>query len=477
MHTSGMHTSSPAAQGVDAEGIIAFVDALDADPRIEPHGLIVQRHGHRIAEGYWAPHAPGTARLVYSLSKSFTGAALGLQLGEGRLTLDDLVSDHLPELFDDATPDATRRMRIRHIASMSTGHAVETLMAALIADPTDPVRGFLTVPPDAEPGTVFAYNQPPVLTLARILERLAGEPLVDYLRPRLLDPLGIDRFGWRRLPSGDTLGFSGVYTDLDAIARLGQLHLDGGTWRGRRLLPDGWVAEASSVQTPNGDWDQVDWQQGYGFQFWMSRHGYRGDGAAGQFMVILPEHDAVVAMFSCEEDMQAVLDLMWTHLLPAFGDRPAGDDDAEGASAADEALARRLAGMALPTAAQRLGGAPVGEVAPTTFERGRPCHQTITRIEAAGAAIVLHEETSEDAGALTVPLTEAWTPVDDLAAASATRLADGTVAVDLVFVATPHRLEIVLDPASSRFVARWPLMPLFGAGLDANLTSMRAPTA
>jgi hypothetical protein len=344
-------------------------------------------------------------------------------------------------------------------------------MAALLADPTDPVRGFLTVPPDAEPGTVFAYNQPPVLTLARILERLAGEPLVDYLRPRLLDPLGIDRFGWRRLPSGDTLGFSGVYTDLDAIARLGQLHLDGGTWRGRRLLPDGWVAEASSVQTPNGDWDQVDWQQGYGFQFWMSRHGYRGDGAAGQFMVILPEHDAVVAMFSCEEDMQAVLDLMWTHLLPAFGDRTAGDPDG------DAVLAQRLATLALPTAGQRLGGAPVGELVPTTFERGRPSHQTVTRIEAAGAAIVLHEDGAPgQSGALTVPLTEAWTPVDDLAAASATRLADGTVVVDLVFVATPHRLEIALDPASGQFVARWPLMPLFGAGLDAHLTSMRAST-
>ena len=117
------------------------------------------------------------------------------------------------------------------------------------------------------------------------------------------------------------MGFSGVHTNLDAVARLGQLYLDDGVWDGRRLLPDGWVADASAVQIANPQREEPDWRQGYGFQLWMSRHGYRGDGAFGQYMVVLPEHDAVVAMFSCVEDMQAVLDLMWEHLLPAMGDR------------------------------------------------------------------------------------------------------------------------------------------------------------
>ncbi|TFH16066.1 MAG: class A beta-lactamase-related serine hydrolase, partial [Acidimicrobiales bacterium] len=184
-----MDVSSPSAQGVRTEGIASFLDALEGDARIEPHGLIIQRHGTRIIEGYWAPHTGDRSRLVYSLSKSFTGTALGLALGEGRLSLDDLVSDHLPELFDDDTPDATRRMRIRHIASMSSGHAAETILEAFAADPDDPVHGFLTIPPDAEPGTLFAYNQPPVLTLARILQSVTGERLSDYLRPRVLDPI------------------------------------------------------------------------------------------------------------------------------------------------------------------------------------------------------------------------------------------------------------------------------------------------
>jgi CubicO group peptidase (beta-lactamase class C family) len=467
-----MDTSSPSAQGVGSAGIAAFLDAIEGDPRVEPHGLIIQRHGRRIVEGYWAPHTAEQIRLVYSLSKSFTGTALGLQLGEGRLSLDDLVSDHLPELFDDDTPPAVRRLRIRHIASMSSGHAAETLLDAVVADPDDPVRGFLTLAPDAEPGTLFAYNQSPVLTLARILHNLAGERLADYLRPRVLDPIGAGDLRWRQLPPGFEMGFSGVFTDLDSVARLGQLYLDDGVWNGRRLLPEGWVAQASSVQTPNGSWEQIDWQQGYGFQFWMSRHGYRGDGAFGQFMVILPEHDTVVAMFSCTNEMQTVLDAMWEHLLPALGYEslpPSVDDDH---------LAERLATLSLPTVAERRGGAPPVELPTMTFEPHptEASHFTVTGIETTsvetgGHRMIIHE----DVGSIEVPLTEGWSIVDDTIAASATRLDDGTIAVDLSFLATPHRLEIELDPAVGTFIARWPLMPLFGVGPDHHLAALRSP--
>ncbi len=468
-----MNVSSPSAQGVASSGILAFLDALErgtgeSAARIEPHGLIIQRHGHRIAEGYWAPHTGDRIRLVYSLSKTFTGTALGLQLGEGRLTLDDLVSEQLPELFDDDTPDATRRMRIRHIASMSTGHDRETLLEASAIDPADPVHGFLSIPPDAEPGTLFAYNQTPVLTLATILQRRAGERLVDYLRPRLLDPLGIEDLRWQRTPQGVDLGFSGVFTNLDAIARLGQLYLDDGMWNGRRLLPEGWVADASRLQVANGGWDEIDWQQGYGFQLWMSRHGYRGDGAFGQYMVVLPEFDVVVAMFSCIERMQTILDAMWEHLLPAItdGELPPSADDDE--------LTQRMAHLALPTVAERLGvgGPPTTTDMTFTREPGSRSHSTITSIETTGQRVIIRESDRS----LELPLTHGWSVDDDAAlAASATRRTDGSIAVDVVFLSSPHRLEIELDPTAGTFVARWPLVPLFGAGREPLLASMRPP--
>lgn len=458
-----MRAASPSEEGVSATGISAFLDALERDPTIEPHGLIVQRHGHRIVEGHWAPHRGSDPRLGYSLSKSFTGAALALLLGEGRLGLDDLVSEHLPELFADAHA-RTHRIRIRHLASLSTGHDRETILEALALDPADPVRGFFQIPPDHEPGTWFAYNQPPVLALATVLQSLAAGRLRDYLQPRLLEPLGISDLRWAQARPGLDMGYSGVFTNLDAVARLGQLHLDDGVWDGRRILPEGWVREAAAAQVENPREPAVDWQQGYGFGLWRSRHGYRGDGAFGQFMVVLPEQDAVVAMFSCTENMQTVLDLMWEHLVPAM------TADVGPPSTADAHLARRLAGLSLPTAAERFGGA-APEVPSMVFSPGGlgpTSHRSVTGAETTRGRVVLYEGTRS----ITVPLTTEWTTVGSSLAASAARAGDGRLVVDVVFLSTPHRLEVELDPSSATVITRWPLVPLFGAGVRPRLDEM-----
>lgn len=449
--------STPSEHGVDGAGISEFLGAIERDPRIEPHGLIIERHGHRITEGYWAPHDRGRARLVYSLSKSFTGAALGLQIAEGRLTLDDFVSDHLPEL---EFHDDVKRLRIRHIASMATGHAEETLGPAIGANPDHAVQGFLSLAAPHDPGTVFAYNQPPVLTLAMVLERLAGERLSEYLAPRLLDPLDINTFTWERWADLADMGFSGVFTDLDAIAKLGQLHLD----RGRRgtdvLVPEAWIAEASQTHTQNPHGETIDWQQGYGFLLWQSQHGYRGDGAFGQFMVVLPEHDAVVAMFSNTADMQVILDLMWEHLLPAL--------EGPGSTAADEALTAQLDRLALPTASERLSTTLDSMPADAVFTSSPPAltsHRSITSIEVQGDRLLV----AEGHATLDLPLTRQWSIEGNLAASAAHHL-DGTLTVDMVFLNTPHRLELTM--IGGRFQSDWGRAPLFGAGIGSTLRAI-----
>ncbi|CAM5743193.1 hypothetical protein SHIRM173S_10414 [Streptomyces hirsutus] len=171
-------------------------------------------------------------------------------------------------------------MLVRHVASMASGHETETVDAAYATDPAEPVRGFLLQPPDRDPGTVFAYNQPCTYTLAAIVQRETGRSLTDWLRPRLLDPLGIGEAPWQRDRTG-RLGFSGLHATTDAIARLGLLYAGDGMWDGKRLLPEGWVARASRPHLPTagamGETGRQDWDLGYGFQFWMSRRdGFRG---------------------------------------------------------------------------------------------------------------------------------------------------------------------------------------------------------
>ena len=300
--------STPSAQGVDPTGVEAFLDQMDAHPEVELHSLMLLRNGHVVTEGWWAPYTPERVHLLYSLSKSFASTAAGFAVAEGLLDLDRTVLSYFPELDADVTDERSRSMLVRHVAAMASGHDAETIEQVFGSDPDDLVRGFLRIPPEHEPGSWFAYNQPCTYSLAAIVQRESGQGLVDYLTPRLFAPLGIGRVGWQQHPPGRALGFTGLHATTDAIAKLGQLYLQRGWWGDRQLLPEEWVDEATSLQVANPREDNPDWRQGYGFQFWLARHGYRGDGAYGQFCVVLPEQQTVVAITGASIDMQAVLD-------------------------------------------------------------------------------------------------------------------------------------------------------------------------
>ncbi|MEU6686706.1 serine hydrolase domain-containing protein [Streptomyces sp. NPDC046832] len=479
MSASALPSSCPAAQGVDASGVQAFLDALEAAPEIEPHSLMIMRHGHLVAAGWWAPYTAGRRHLLYSLSKSFTATAAALAEAEGLLAFDAPVLSYFPELEAGITDPRSRGMLVRHVASMASGHRRDTVDEVFGPGVTEPVRQFLLLPPDADPGTVFAYNQPATYTLAAIVQRVTGQPLTAYLRPRLLDPLGIGDVSWLRDRAGRELGFSGLHATTDAVARLGQLYLSDGLWAGERLLPEGWAARASHPRTPTagavGDVDRQDWDRGYGYQFWTSRHGYRGDGAFGQFCLVLPEHDVVIAATSATERMQEYLNLVWEHLLPAFGPEPL-----TGREAADAELRERLARLGLPPAP----GAP----APPERERD---WATAVFTPRAQDGPVRSAGLARDADGWTLTLTgegdgperpdridlrigrAGWTLAEDPVptAVSGGWTEDGTLAVDVLFVETPHRLALTCSLADRTLTAHWGTPPLHGG----RLTALRAP--
>ncbi|MFE6521920.1 serine hydrolase domain-containing protein [Streptomyces sp. NPDC057794] len=476
MSASALPSSAPAAQGVDAAGVHAFLDALEAAPEIEPHSLMIMRHGHLVASGWWAPYTDHRPHLLYSLSKSFTGTAAALAEAEGLLDFDAPVISYFPEFAADITDPRSQAMLVRHVASMSSGHTRETVEEAFGRDPAEPVRGFLLLPPDRDPGTVFAYNQPTTYTLGAIVQRVTGQTLTAYLRPRLLDPLGIGEVYWRRDRTGREIGFSGLHATTDAVARLGQLYLNDGLWEGKRLLPEGWAARAARPRIPTGgamgDVDRQDWDQGYGYQFWTSRHGYRGDGAYGQFCLVLPEHDAVIATTAATERMQDVLNLVWEHLLPAFGPAPLPGRQAE-----DAELRARLGRLALPPAP--------GASAPPEGARD----WAAARFTASGAGPVRSAALDRDADGWTLTLTgegdpdgdrvrlhvgaEGWTVAEEPlpTAVSGGWTGAGTLAVEVVFLETPHRLALTCSLADGSVTARWRTEPLERG----RLTSRRAP--
>src|SRR5436305_4629622 len=221
---SSLPRSTPADQRVDPAAILSFLDTVGERPDIEMHSMLLVRHGQVVAEGWWAPYSADRPQLLYSLSKSFTSTAAAFAAAEGLLDLDDTVVSHFPEFEADITDPGSRSMRIRHIAAMASGHEQETVDRALALDPHEPVRGFLLIPPDRPPGSVFAYNQPCTYTLGSIIQRQAGMPLTRYLRPRLFDPLGIGLVGWHTMPPGREQGYTGFHARTEDIAKLGQLY-------------------------------------------------------------------------------------------------------------------------------------------------------------------------------------------------------------------------------------------------------------
>ena len=345
--------STPEAQGIPSSAILAFVEA--AEEEIDAlHSLMVLRHGHVVAEGWWEPYRREEPHVLFSLSKSFTSTGIGLAIAEGKLSLDDTVLSFFPEDAPAEPSDNLKAMRVRDLLSMNTGHH-EDAIGAFPYGSTGLTRAFLALPVAHKPGTHFVYNTPASYMLSAIVQKVSGTKLVDYLGPRLFEPLGIRSPKWDESGDGVSLGGFGLSVTTEDIARFGQLYLQKGQWNGERVLPVEWVEAASARQVSNGSSPDSDWEQGYGYQFWRCRHGlYRGDGAFGQYCIVLPEQDAVVAITSGVGDMQAVMNLVWKHILGGMKKEALPADESGRGR-----LEKKLAGLELPP----LAGRPTSPVA------------------------------------------------------------------------------------------------------------------
>lgn len=342
MHMAALPRCTPAEVDVDPGGLYGFLHGC-AHAGVELHSLMLLRHGHVFAEGWWAPYSRETSSLVYSLSKTFVSAAVGLAVADGVLSYDDtLVALFADVLEPGAAGPKASRITVRHCLTMTTGHTEDVVPALnLAASPgRTPWAHVLAVEPPGVPGETFCYNQWATWTLAEVVAHATGRDVFALLSERLFAPLGLAGASWDRDVEGRVLGYSGLRVPTETLASFFQLLLDGGVRDGVRLLPTEWVEQHARAHVlPIDARLRPDWSAGYGWQFWRNaRGGYRGDGAFGQFGIVLPEHDLVVVLTGETSRMDAVLDQVWGHLVPALG-RPATADQ--------DAVAATLAGLHL----------------------------------------------------------------------------------------------------------------------------------
>ena len=464
---AGLPRSRPEAQGVASAAILAFVEA--ADKNLDAlHSFVLVRHGHVVAEGWWAPYCAEAPHSLFSLSKSFTSTAVGLAIAEGKLSLDDEILKFFPDDAPAAPNHNLKSMRVSDLLRMSTGQQTEPVR------PLDQpwTRAFLSQPVPFKPGTHFLYNTTATYMLSAIVQKVTGVTVLDYLRPRLFEPLGIEHPTWETSPQGISAGGFGLSIRTEDIARFGQLYLQRGQWQGKQLVPAAWIDAATARQTSNGSNPQSDWDQGYGYQFWRCRNGaYRGDGAFGQFCVVLPEQDAVIAITSGLKDMQAVLNLVWDKLLPAMKPAPLAEDPE-----AQKRLQDALRGLKLPP---QQGSASPAKSLDKTYVFPDNDHKL--------QAIALASEGKDGAAILVVRCDgveqrivcgrgawrkgqAAWglLPAQPVAASGAWTAAD-TFTAKLCFCETPFTIAVHLRFSGKELRFRWESNVGFGSTKEAEL--------
>jgi CubicO group peptidase (beta-lactamase class C family) len=447
--------STPEEQGVPSEAVLRLARRWEREGN-EPHGMVLIRHGVVVAEAAWRPWPRDGIRLVYSVSKTFLAIAAALAEADGALARDERLVDVFPEAAGAAGPRAAR-LTVEDCLRMSTGHHGDTL-DAFAGLGEESVAVFLAAEPEQEPGSWFLYHNGASRVLALAVQRRTGQRLLDYLRPRVLDPLGVSEAAWTTW-AGTDLGHSGLHVSTDALARLGLLLLQDGVWRGRRLLPAGWVATASSpLADTTHHPDPADWTVGYGYQMWRSRNGFRADGAYGQFALVLPDHDLVVAVTSCTEMTVEVLEAVWDELLPHLHEIPLPPDPA-----AQERLRSTLEAATAPPSGSTVTAPPAD--GPWTFT-----HEPTDEHPALRSVVVRRAEEGwllevDDGERLTIECGDRWWP--DAArspwVASGGWVGPGVFEATVVAHETPHSL--LLRCADGAVTATWRGAPLHGPGL------------
>jgi len=315
----------PEEEGVSSRAVACWVEAFSHFQYV--HSFRLMRNGKILAEGSTAPCDLDTSHLLFSLSKSFVSCAIGLAVEEGALSLESRIasffSDKLP-----AEPDPRYlRMTVRNLLTMASGHDRCATCYFHSGPQSDCVADFFRSPLVYEPGGRFEYNSAATYILSHLIRRATGKGVIDYLKTRLLEPLGIAHFDWERDPQGVELGGWGYSLTLKEVSRFAEMMRNFGFFNGQQLVPRHYMEEATAFQIDNSHNQLTDWKQGYGYQFWRTRkNSFRADGAFGQYALAVPEKNLSLAVFSGMKNMGDFLDLFFDVLYPALGEAPLAAD-------------------------------------------------------------------------------------------------------------------------------------------------------
>lgn len=269
----------------------------------------VRKHGETVLD--WGRMEQKTRLNTWSVSKSFVSVAVGIAMDEGLITLDEKICESFTEYLPKNPSANLLDITVRHMLTMTTGFEYPLFFGD---DPEryvteDWIAYFFRHNFTHKPGEQFLYCNFNTYMLACLVERKCGRDMMDYLKEKLFTPLEIFSPDWTRCPKGHIHAANGLYLTIDEFGNFGEMILNGGVYKGKRIVSKEYLDMACVNQLPE------EWDTKYGFQFWMNpdEKSYRADGKFGQFIFILPEKDIVVAVQSL--DGGNLLEEIWEEFI------------------------------------------------------------------------------------------------------------------------------------------------------------------
>lgn len=294
----------PEEEGLSSACILKFIERLK-DRKVNLHSFMIVRNGNILTEAYYKPFHKDFMHRVYSSSKTYVAMAVGMLVDEGKLKLTDKILDFFPEFQSDEQDEWLKTCTVEDALKMSVPMRTDTYFALDYKEWAwtffnHPIRSKSLKPA----GTVFNYNTSGTFILDVLVEKIAGKPFLEYMRP-IFDEIGVSKDIWCvQSPDGYSWGGSGVICTLRDFAKFGEFILNKGEYKGKQLISRAFMERATSKQISNIEENQFTMYRnyGYGYQIWINKYGYCLSGMGGQMVFCFPEKNF---MFVCQGDTQA----------------------------------------------------------------------------------------------------------------------------------------------------------------------------
>ncbi|MFX0042482.1 MAG: serine hydrolase [Candidatus Hodarchaeota archaeon] len=329
IQTDEWSLSSPIAEGMDSTAL----NQISEQWASSLHSLLIIRNGKLIFEKYYGDsnHVfnKDSKHVLFSVTKSFTSALIGIAIDKGFIaSIDQYVLEFFPEYNFSNVDSRKESMTLRHLLTMTSGLAWSEQPTnddlRRMCFSLDSVQYVLDKLMSSEPGSYYRYNSGASHLLSAIIQQTTGKTTLEFAWEYLFEPLGFDEHDiiWMADSHGNAFGGIGLFLTPRNMAKLGQLYLSKGIWKGSRIISNQWI-EISSRDHVEGipGFIPLGALSGYGFQWWISEelNGYSAEGYEGKMIFVHPAKELVI-VFTADVDpsvLQYIVGQILEAVIPA----------------------------------------------------------------------------------------------------------------------------------------------------------------